>query len=444
MSATIKAVLGLDTKPFEAGFARAKAKAKDASETMGKTFGKGFSGQGLDKFLGIGAVVAGFTAVIGRAKEARDEAARLGTPIDSATASVARLGDAFGDVKNGILDIGVKTLGVFTGIGENIGKQIVRLQGLANGKSIEESDKGLADSEAAGANADRLQKETADPAVKRNAEQLAKLKEDARRKEMNDFDLLNQLYKDRDKLTADSLDKNKTLADRLAAQVEIEKKNNEIKTLGAKIDREAADDKARATEAQTKLDKEAAAARAKAYDEEQADEETLARLQQERIEDAMTAEQKLAATVAAGRKALADLNDNPNDAKAAIKVEELRKKYDALAQSIRSANAALDGKAAPASGGDPDAGDRNEAGKIMKRGVVVSDEDRGRSRATTAKNAALEEQTRTQRITQSQGIGNGETKLSPFDDKALGKLDEVSKGITSLNTEVAGLIGKLK
>jgi hypothetical protein len=108
----------------------------------------------------------------------------------------------------------------------------------------------------------------------------------------------------------------------------------------------------------------------------------------------MTDEQKLADVVKQGRAAQAALNANPNDEKARLKVEELRAKYLDLRDAIKSANAARDGKGA----NDPDFADRNEKGQIERNGAVVSQEDRNRARATTARNASLNEKTRSQQI----------------------------------------------
>lgn len=365
------------------------------------------------RFLGVGAAVGAFTSAISRAQELRAEATRLGRPLDESVARVAKLGDTFATVKDGVRDLGVSILGVATGIGETIGTQIVRLRALAQGKSIAEADAAVAASEQAGANADRLQAELANPTAKQNMTAAAAEREARRRRELNDFDLLNQLLADRSDLEKQAVDMSKPLVERTAARLALEKKITEITALGAKIDAEAAADRKRADEDAAaraadseknwadwfkRLDDMSSANIDRINAEKDASDKVAKQrreeLEEERRQRFMTNEQKLAEVIKQGRAAQAELNANPKDEQAALKVEELRKKYLGLRDAITGANNARDGKG-PA---DPDAADRGEDGKIRRNGAVVSQEDRNRTRATRARDAQLNAQTRSQQI----------------------------------------------
>lgn len=265
--------------------------------TIKKTLAGAGGGGLFGRFLGVSAVLGAFTASINRAQELRAEAERLGKPLDASVVRVAKLGAAFSNVKNAAVDVGVAILGAATSAGENIGSQIARLKGFFNGQSFAETDARIASAEASGANADRLEAELQDPAAARNIAERERLSEERRRKTLNDFDLLNQLEQDRDKLQAASLDKSKTLAQRTAAQVALQEKLNEIDAQRAAIDKDAADDRARADKEQADRNKDAADAKAKAdADQKERDEDRNRREKEyaDAVRDAAAAQARVA------------------------------------------------------------------------------------------------------------------------------------------------------
>ena len=297
-TSTLRAVLTMDTRAFQAGATRAEKTLKQLREKLGA------AGAGsLTRFLGIGLLVTGFTQALNRAQELRDEAARLGTALDPSVRRTAELADNFDRLKSSASDIGVSIVGGLAAYGDFIGTQYARLFGLLKGQSVAKTDERIRISETAGANADRLERERADPAVDRNIAERDRLREAARRKELNDFDLLNQLEKDRDALRARAADLGLTLAQRTQAQVDLEKKLAEIVELRAAMQKRSDDER----EAAAREAERAAAERARA--ESDRAKAAAAALDDiiERTEAALKAERDYADAVAASKRATDDL-----------------------------------------------------------------------------------------------------------------------------------------
>lgn len=176
-SSTLRAILEMDIRPFKAGLKQANSILAVFKKEISAAGGGGFFG----KAFGVGAVVQAFRTTIQAAQDARAEAEKFKQPIDAATASVARYGDALDGLKKNISDAGVVTLSFFTRAGEMAGQQMSRTIGLLQGRSLDETDRNIAISEEAGANADKLSDPKALEEARKRGEERSK--EQARERE---------------------------------------------------------------------------------------------------------------------------------------------------------------------------------------------------------------------------------------------------------------------
>jgi len=125
MSIGIDFILKATTEAFTAGMAKANNAIEDTKKSL-----KGFGGSSLVNTIGVAGVIAGFKAVLNNAQEVRDELEKMGKPVDSATASVARYADSWDAVKKALQSTAVSGLGFFTQVGEGIGSLINRMRGV--------------------------------------------------------------------------------------------------------------------------------------------------------------------------------------------------------------------------------------------------------------------------------------------------------------------------
>jgi len=125
MSIGIDFILRATTEGFTAGMAKANNAIEDTKKSL-----KGFGGASLVNTIGVAGVIAGFKAVLNNAQEVRDELEKMGKPVDAATASVARYGDAWDEVKKTLSEATVFSLSIFTRTGEAIGSFINRMRGI--------------------------------------------------------------------------------------------------------------------------------------------------------------------------------------------------------------------------------------------------------------------------------------------------------------------------
>jgi phage-related minor tail protein len=125
MSIGIDYILRATTEGFTAGMAKANNAIEDTKKSL-----KGFGGASLVSTIGVAGVIAGFKAVLSTAQEVRDELEKMGKPVSAATASVARYGDAWDQVKKTLSEATVFSLSIFTRTGEAIGSFINRMRGI--------------------------------------------------------------------------------------------------------------------------------------------------------------------------------------------------------------------------------------------------------------------------------------------------------------------------
>lgn len=150
--------IGIDfiLRASTAGFTRGIAAANNSIHDLKKSLKVGDVGNGIKQWLGAGAVIAGMRAIINHADEVRESLEKIGKPIPMSIASVARLGDGFKDLKNGVASLGVEILSIFTKLGDAAGQAFNRAwngtKGTINadiGAKIErEADASVAASEA--------------------------------------------------------------------------------------------------------------------------------------------------------------------------------------------------------------------------------------------------------------------------------------------------------
>jgi hypothetical protein len=141
------------TDELAAGLRQAGEEGKQLKKTLGDTFGESSVWKNLTA-VGIGTtLIRGFVLATENAQKLREEAERLGKPVDYATASVAKLGDAFDQAKQFGANAATFILSGYTMIGDEIGKVINRVRGVTEAqemfaeraaKAAEEAEKRLA------------------------------------------------------------------------------------------------------------------------------------------------------------------------------------------------------------------------------------------------------------------------------------------------------------
>ena len=141
------------TDELAAGLRQAGEEGKQLKKTLGDTFGESSVWKNLTA-VGIGTtLIRGFMLATENAQKLREESERLGRPLDYATASVAKLGDAFDQAKQFGADAATFIVSGYTMIGDEIGKVINRVRGVTEAqevyaeraaKAAEEAEKRLA------------------------------------------------------------------------------------------------------------------------------------------------------------------------------------------------------------------------------------------------------------------------------------------------------------
>lgn len=213
-------------------------------------------GSGLKQALGVGGVIAGFRAIIGHARETRDELDKLGKPVDRATRSVAEFGDALSGVVGFAKDAGVTILSAFTKVGDGI-RQIIQNTSQAEEDALRKmvSDTGKA--------ADEQQKK-----LKASQEANSPEKVKAAQKELEQQRRMNAAKgtEDEKKLIelvnqrADILGKIKTTpkatAEAISLQASLEKNKREMSELAGKMDTDTRKTKTDFSEKKADLEKD--------------------------------------------------------------------------------------------------------------------------------------------------------------------------------------------
>lgn len=141
------------TDELAAGLRQAGEEGKALKRTLGDTFGESSVWKNLTA-VGIGTtLIRGFMLATENAQKLREESEKLGRPLDYATASVAKLGDAFDQAKQFGADAATFIVSGYTMIGDEIGKVINRVRGVTEAqevyaeraaKAAEEAEKRLA------------------------------------------------------------------------------------------------------------------------------------------------------------------------------------------------------------------------------------------------------------------------------------------------------------
>jgi hypothetical protein len=150
MSIGVEFVLKASTGAFTRGVAAAENQLQGLKGTL-----RSFGGGQLAGALGIAGIIKGFSSALEGAQRMREEAEKLGKPIDDATRSVASYADGIDAAKSAIGELAIKGLSYFTIAGENYGKLINRIRGVsaeqekqaeATAKAAEDAEKRLAKS----------------------------------------------------------------------------------------------------------------------------------------------------------------------------------------------------------------------------------------------------------------------------------------------------------
>jgi len=137
------------TDELAAGLRQAGEEGKQLKKTLGDTFGESSVWKNLTA-VGIGTtLIRGFMLATENAQKLREESERLGRPLDYATASVAKLGDAFDQAKQFGADSATFILSGYTMIGDEIGKLINRVRGVTEAQEVfaERAAKGAEEAE---------------------------------------------------------------------------------------------------------------------------------------------------------------------------------------------------------------------------------------------------------------------------------------------------------
>lgn len=125
-----------DSTKLEKGLSEAEH-GIEKTEKVAKKLGIAFGGWKVaSEFLQLG---------LERATELRDEAEKLGKPIDYSVNSVASLADGFKKVKESVADVAVTSISWFTTFGEGIGSMINEMRGFSKMEQVqnEASEKAL-------------------------------------------------------------------------------------------------------------------------------------------------------------------------------------------------------------------------------------------------------------------------------------------------------------
>ena len=137
------------TDELAAGLRQAGEEGKQLKKTLGDTFGESSVWKNLTA-VGIGTtLIRGFMLATENAQKLREESERLGRPLDYATASVAKLGDAFDQAKQFGADAATFIVSGYTMIGDEIGKVINRVRGITEAQEVfaERAAKGAEEAE---------------------------------------------------------------------------------------------------------------------------------------------------------------------------------------------------------------------------------------------------------------------------------------------------------
>jgi hypothetical protein len=237
------------TDELSAGLRQAGEEGKQLKKTLGDTFGESSVWKNLTA-VGIGTtLIRGFVLATENAQKLREESEKLGRPLDYATASVAKLGDAFDQAKQFGADSATFILSGYTMIGDEIGKLINRVRGVTEAqeafadraaKAAEEAEKRLAKAREEN-NPDKIreaEKRLADARIEaamKNADEVGKvfllmqrelaIKEEINRvgeKSVKGLELQGQLEKTRAEIIAENRKDQEKLAKEGEAAVEAE------------------------------------------------------------------------------------------------------------------------------------------------------------------------------------------------------------------------------
>lgn len=227
-----------------AAFTRGLASADNSIKGLKKSLQSFDVGNGLKQALGVGGVIAGFRMAITHAQELRNEAQKLGRPMDEATRSVAAYGDALDKAARGAKDLSVTVLSFVTRAGEGLGMLINDLRGVSieQEKIREAAARGAEEQEAA---RDALRAKNADPERgKQLDQQLKQQREQNASIGMTDEEKRNKLIEKRTALLAQI----GTMQDgniKKEKEVEAEQIAGEIKSLDVTLGKKAEQDQER-------------------------------------------------------------------------------------------------------------------------------------------------------------------------------------------------------
>lgn len=233
---------------------------------------KGFKDMGISlEGAGLGILLAGIVNLgkeaVANAQKQRDEYDRLGKPLDTATRSMAGLGDALASVKKlGVDSVGF-LLGGFTQLGDLLGSSINRLRGISEATENIAAASGRA-ADAAEARVKKLKEEQHD--TEKIASAQKSLDEARRAAAYEQADLLgklNILTTERAKLAEQIKNTEQGTVAYFERQEELLKTEQKIRSVTAELGKKAAGEIEVLTKEREKRDAEAFAKEIKRLDE---------------------------------------------------------------------------------------------------------------------------------------------------------------------------------
>jgi hypothetical protein len=417
----ITAYFGADSTAFDRTLTKMKGSIRSLGDTLENTK-KGFAKIDLPevgKLLGLGALVAGFSAALTKAQNLREEARGLGTDLDPAVARTAELADTLDTFKSNLTSFGVSVIGaVQKGVDMAVAGGAALFGMGSYGENMEAiSDGRKADEDAARAakkkEADAKKAKDDEKELLRLREQRQKLESEAEFKNKSgsqQYDQLQgELYQVEKALAIVKVEKEKE--DLLIKQIEL---TGKIKELRSALDKASEDSEKKRLENLTREKK----LREDMADRQQKKLQELEELERSRAEARMTDEQKYQDIIKRGRDAQKRVEENPGDVDAQIGREKIRKEYEDFmrGRKVDNKEKAYDVDSAIDSMKGADGKIRNKDGRI------VSEEDRKRSIADKLRNQKLEDES-----SRKGRIGNDQKRTPKTEAEYLKEIAEALK-----------------
>ena len=406
MADKITTTFGADTAELEGGMIRSIRYVDNLNKSIGNlgkakgpedlTTSLARSNEQLAKGMNIlrgGAVGAGVGALLGQMKSFASYAKELGDNATDAQKSAAKWGEEFSKVGDAIKGAGASVLGTLAGWGRSIGDSFrdpldKEYDAVAESseKMAERQEASLAKAKVAHAKASeeipallKKMQEAQDATANVGRDETAILHE-------------NQIALEK-KMEATNQIGDLTVreAEQLKIGIEIEQNRAKLKALEANHQKKRDGDQAARDQKKADAKAKAEAAAQKQRESDAAKMAQIEEMRYEAIWKAASDEQRLAQAKKEGQEAYAKAQADAS-AENLLSLEKARAKYNAVIDDMKGKKSGDTGSGGTTSDTLATGGrTRNEQGKLMRNGVVISEEDAKRTDKTKAENKAIQE-----------------------------------------------------